>query len=500
MILIVGVFSTNLVGAVPDDGVSGAANHLSEKFKVADASKEFKVKKVNFDELGYKHVKVNQMVEGIPVYGSEYIVHFDQNGNVYAGNGRFEEKAKDFKAKGSFIKEKEAIQAAAIDTGYIAGESDYQEDMTAAELYLYQVNDEFIPVYLVKLNWLHEDSFGDWRVFVSAYTGEVVDKYSNIQTGKPGGGGTPTGTNEVGTGVGVLGDSKAVNTILSNGAYYLIDKTKPMTGSITTYNAQNGTRLPGAYMTDTDNTWNTSTHKAAVDAHVYAGQTYDYYSNLFGRNSIDNKGMTIKSTVHYSRNYVNAFWNGIQFVYGDGDGVNAVELSGALDVVAHEYTHGVTSYEADLEYRNQSGALNESMSDVFGTAVEFYYQGSKADWLVGEDVWTPNKQGDALRSMENPTLYGDPDHMSKYVNTTSDNGGVHTNSGIPNKAAYLVGSKIGTEKMARIYYRALANYMTITTNFSQARALLLQSAADLYGAGSIEYNAVKTAFDSVGIY
>jgi bacillolysin len=258
--------------------------------------------------------------------------------------------------------------------------------------------------------------------------------------------------------------------------------------------------LPGSLVTDNDNVFDGDRHNAAVDAHYYAKCVYDYYKDTFGRDSIDGNGMDIKSTVHFKRNYVNAFWNGYQMVYGDGDGVDAVAICGALDVVAHEMTHGVTSHEANLTYQNQSGALNESFSDVFGTIVEFKYQPEKGDYLCGEDVWTPNISGDALRSLADPTAYGQPDHMNNYLNTSQDNGGVHTNSGIPNKAAYLVMNDIGVDKTGEIYYRALTVYLTSSSNFSDARAALLQSAEDLYGRNGEEYNSISSAFNNVGVY
>jgi len=502
VVLMVSLLSMTFVTAAQDDDLEGSENLLKAKFGLNDPAKHFKKVKVKSDELGYKHVKLQQISEGIPVYGGEYMVHFDNSGNVYFENGKFHEKAMNFKAKGKFIKDEEAIQIAKEDIGFkeeASGETEMlQQDSFDAELYLYNVNDEYIPVYLVTVNWLHQDSFGDWRVFVNAYNGEVVDKYDAIAYGKPSK--PTTGTPVTGTGIGVLGDSKSINLLQSGSTYSMEDKTKPMTGTIKTYTANNGTRLPGTLMTDTDTTWNSSVQKAAVDAHYYAGATYDYYHNMFGRNSLDNAGMSIISTVHYSVNYVNAFWNGKQIVFGDGNGVDSVELSGSLDVIAHELTHGVNSYEANLVYRDQSGALSESFSDTMGTAIEFAVQPQKADWLLGEDIWTPYINGDALRSMKDPTIYGDPAHMDDYVYTTSDNGGVHTNCGIPNKAAYLVGSSIGAEKMAQIYYRALSVYLISTSNFSDCRAALIQSATDLYGAGGTEYNAVADAFDAVGIY
>jgi len=505
VVLIVSMLSMTLVAAAQDD-LGGTEKLLKAKFGLDDPGKHFKKVKVESDELGYKHVKLQQISEGIPVYGGEYMVHFDNEGSIYFDNGKFHEKAMNFKAKGKFIKEKEAIQVAKEDIGFTEEASDetemLQPDSFDAELYLYNVNDEYIPVYLVKVNWLHQDSFGDWRVFVNAYNGKVVHKYNAIKYEKPDTSvnATVTGTPVTGTGTGVLGDTKSINLLLSSGIYYAQDITKPMIGNIRTYTANNRNRLPGTQMTDTDTVWDSSVQRAAVDAHYYAGATYDYYYNMFGRNSLDNAGMSLISTVHYGVDYVNAFWNGSQIVFGDGDGVLSVELSGSLDVIAHELTHGVDSYEADLVYQDQSGALSESFSDLMGTAVEYVVQPQQFDWLMGEDIWTPAIAGDALRSMEDPTIYGDPAHMDDYVYTSSDNGGVHTNCGIPNKAAYLVGSTIGVEKMARIYYRALSVYLVATSDFSDCRAAAIQSAADLYGAGGTEYNAVVNAFNAVGIY
>lgn len=498
VIMVSTLIAAPVVSASPDKNVDKAKVFLNEKFKLDNAEENFRTMKVKADDLGFTHVKMQQMVNDIPVFGNEYIVHFDNSENVYTSNGNFDADAKKFKAKGDFIKAKDAMEIAKNDVGYVEGQGINQDDMITSDLYLYKVGEEYIPVYYVAVNWLHEDSFGDWRVFVDAVNGNVVDKYDAIAYGKPGG--SRTETPATGTGTGVLGDTKTINLGLSSGTYYLHDNTRTGMSGIFTYSCNNATMLPGYEMTDTDTIWNSTAQKAAVDAHYYAGVVYNYYKNVFGRNSLDDRGMALKSSVHYSRNYVNAFWNGKQMVYGDGDGVQSVELSGGLDVIGHEMTHGVNSYEANLTYRDQSGALSESLSDTFGTAIEYYAQPTKFDWLVGEDIWTPGTPNDALRSMSNPAAYGDPDHMSKYVNTTSDNGGVHTNSGIPNKAAYLIGSNIGVEKMANIYYRALTIYMVSSTNFSQARANLLQSAADLYGINGTEYNAVKSAFDAVGVY
>ncbi|MED5078183.1 M4 family metallopeptidase, partial [Geobacillus stearothermophilus] len=317
------------------------------------------------------------------------------------------------------------------------------------------------------------------------------------------------GASTVGVGRGVLGDQKYINTTYSSyyGYYYLQDNTRG--SGIFTYDGRNRTVLPGSLWTDGDNQFFASYDAVAVDAHYYAGVVYDYYKNVHGRLSYDGSNAAIRSTVHYGRGYNNAFWNGSQMVYGDGDGQTFLPFSGGIDVVGHELTHAVTDYTAGLVYQNESGAINEAMSDIFGTLVEFYAN-RNPDWEIGEDIYTPGIAGDALRSMSDPAKYGDPDHYSKRYTGTQDNGGVHTNSGIINKAAYLLSqggvhygvsvTGIGRDKMGKIFYWALVYYLTPTSNFSQLRAACVQAAADLYGSTSQEVNSVKQAFNAVGVY
>lgn len=442
----------------------------------------FKNTKMEEDKLGYKHYRMQLFVENIPVYGDELIVHLNRDDYVYYINGNVKGNIKNKKySKDIKINETKAIKIAQSYLN-LNKEVNYEKKPNA-KLYLYNIDKTLKPVYLVNLQFI-EPYLANWKVFVDANTGKVVDKYNGI-------------ANEAttGTGVGVNGQTRTLNTYLSGGIYYLYDTTKPMSGQIRTYTANNGTSIPGSYVTDSDNNFNASSQAAAVDAHYYAGLVYDYYYNTFGRNSFDNNGSSIISTVNYSTNYNNAGWTGSQMIYGDGDGIQFAPLSGALDVVAHELTHAVTEYTANLEYRDQSGALNESFSDVFGVIIE----GDTSDWLLGEDIYTPGTPGDALRSMSDPTLYNQPDHMDDYYYTSEDNGGVHTNSGIPNKAFYLIASNIGFSKSGKIYYRALTQYLTSQSDFNDARDALLQSAEDLYGYGSTEYNAVADGFEAVGI-
>ncbi|EYE88615.1 hypothetical protein Q428_07075 [Fervidicella metallireducens AeB] len=475
-------------------GIAKFFKDYKKEFNVEDAEKELVFKNSKNDNLGYTHVKLQQVVDGIPVYGKEYIIHYNNKDEVYAVNGNFDVKAKQFKRNKEFIKEKDAVAIAIAQVNFDSESLNTDlSDNLVPKLFLYELNEEYIPVYLIRINFLSPVP-GDWFIFINALNGEVVEKYNKIRT-----------VSVTGSGIGVLGDTKTLNldkvTVKIRNKTETQYQTNDLTRSavITTYTANNATRLPGSIVYSLSQIIN---DPAAVDAHYYAGVVYDYYKTKFGRNGIDNGNMTIKSTVHYSRNYVNAFWNGSQMVYGDGDGVNSLALSGGLDIIAHEMTHGVDEYEADLIYKDQSGALNESFSDCFGTFIEYFAQKNKFDWEMGEDVWTPKIANDALRSLQDPTKYGDPAHMNDYNYTTSDNGGVHTNCGIPNKACYLIATSSGMtiEKTEQIYYRALVNYLTQSSDFKAAKEALIQSAVDLYGVNSVEANAVKAAFEAVGIY
>ena len=252
--------------------------------------------------------------------------------------------------------------------------------------------------------------------------------------------------------------------------------------------------------------------KAVDAAHDNAGLVHDFYEQVLGRNSLDDKGMELKSVVHYGKAYNNAYWDGEKMTYGDGDGKLFSPLSGGLDVVGHEMTHGVTEHTAGLNYRGQSGALNESWSDVFGELIEQWAENKSgfgtldaakgADWLIGEDVFTPGTEGDALRSLKAPgTAYkGDPQpaHMKDYKKMSGDNGGVHYNSGIPNKAAYEAAIHVGSDKVAKIWYSALTTYLKPDASFADAAGATIAAAAKLYGTGDVT-QAITDAWTAVGI-
>lgn len=284
------------------------------------------------------------------------------------------------------------------------------------------------------------------------------------------------------------------------------------------YHADFGSNLPGRQVrAEGDPPTGDAASDEAFDG---SGATYDLYYDVYARNSIDGNGLRLDSTVHYQRGYDNAFWNGQQMVYGDGDEDLPVgqrlfnRFTIAIDVIGHELTHGVTQYEAALVYSFQPGALNESMSDVFGSLVKQRQLGQTAaqgDWLIGQGLLTSNVNGVALRSMKAPgTAYNDPvlgkdpqpAHMRDYVNTVSDNGGVHINSGIPNHAFYLTAMELGGhawEKAGRIWYITLRDKLGANSQFLDCARLTYQTAGELFGANSLEQQAVSKGWDGVGL-
>jgi Zn-dependent metalloprotease len=280
----------------------------------------------------------------------------------------------------------------------------------------------------------------------------------------------------------------------------------------TTYDAKHGRSLPGTLVRGEGDRRVRDT--SVNEAHDGAGYVYDFYAKIFGRNSVDNKGHRLDSTVHYDRDYDNAFWDGSQMVYGDGDGQLFNRFTISLDVIGHELTHGVTQFEAGLEYQDQPGALNESMSDVFGSLVKQWRRrqtAAKADWIIGEGLLTNSVKGVGLRSMKAPgTAYDDPvlgkdpqpAHMRDYYKGRDDNGGVHINSGIPNYAFYLCAMALGGyawDRAGKIWYKALCDILKPMSGFSDARRATIAAATDLYGRGSKEVKAVQAAWKQVGV-
>jgi bacillolysin len=375
------------------------------------------------------------------------------------------------------------------------------------------------------------------QYFVDAHDGSIVFDYSELKTQVA----------AVGRAQGVLGDTKKISVSGASGHFTAEDRLRPpsirtldMKGSLSrTLDILNGSPiLASDFASDDDNNW---TDGAVDDAHVYQGWTYDFYFKRFGRRGLDNHDIQITGLANPVRRtdlqdssddvigtfFLNAFYAGGGYmVYGVGLPAGFFTrspignqtwdfMSGALDVVAHELSHGVTQYTSDLIYLNESGALNEAFSDIMGTSVEFFFQpagnGSMhADYLIGEDVVRPG----GLRSLSNPRAYGDPDHYSKRFLGAEDNGGVHTNSLIASHAFYLAieGGTNATsgltvqgvgatnrEQIEKVFYRGFTELMPSNATFSVARAVTIQAARDLYGAGGNVERAVTEAWTAVGV-
>jgi Zn-dependent metalloprotease len=290
----------------------------------------------------------------------------------------------------------------------------------------------------------------------------------------------------------------------------------PSGGRRTIYDCRNGVVLSSATVSRSED-GAASTDESVNLAFDGFGSTHEFYKDVFDRDSIDGRGMRLDGFVHRGNRYNNAFWDGQEMVFGDGDGIIFTDFTKSLDVIAHELTHGVTEFTANLEYHGQSGALNESMSDVFGSLVKQWSLGqsaSSADWLIGAEIFTPSIGADALRSMKAPgTAYDNssmgkdpqPDRMDRFVvlpdTEDGDWGGVHINSGIPNKAFYLTAIEIGGnawEEAGHIWYESLLASNQFT-QFQEFADNTYTKAGNLYGTGSVQQQAISTSWREVGI-
>jgi Zn-dependent metalloprotease len=278
------------------------------------------------------------------------------------------------------------------------------------------------------------------------------------------------------------------------------------------YDAKNGgfNDLPGKLVRGEKD--KKSADVAVNEAFSYAGSTYNFYRTIFNRNSLDDHGMTLISSVHLGQRLNNAFWTGEQMCYGDGDGRIFIRFTKSHDVVGHELTHGVISHTCNLVYSNEPGALNEHFADVFGSLVKQWSKrqtAAKADWLIGPDIMGPDTRAKSLRTFKagkayegDPLLGTDPQpkHIKNKYTGSADNGGVHINSGIPNHAFYLAAVEIGGrawERAGQIWYKTMLK-LTSTSDFADMVEATVESAATLYGKGSKEEKAVAKAWKSVG--
>lgn len=481
--------------------------------KISDPLNEFKLESASKDALGMVHIRYEQVYKGIEVWGSDLYVHFNNEGILSSLTGRYHETPLRIQNTSAKISSSDAITIALNELKSkmtISTFSNQAENLlkyhgpSAREIIWYDKTE--IP-HLAWFIELRPRLSQDWYYFIDAESGSILDSYNNVCFD-----GATTGS-----GTDLNGNNRTFGTYKVGSNYFMLDASQPMfnstqsqipnnpLGAIVCLDLRNNDLSNSSqfyYVTSTNNQW---TDPASISANYNAISTYNYYRTVQNRNSIDNNGMTIYSIIHVTENgqpLENAFWNGTVMCYGDG-GTQFKPLAGGLDVGAHEMTHGVTQYTSNMEYKDQSGALNESMSDVFGKLVD------TTSWQIGAAIIRDFQSfpSGALRDMSNPHNGGNPASpcwqpatMSEYVNTTGDNGGVHVNSGIPNYAFYLVASAIGRQSAGKIWYRIETTYLTRTSQFLDERIATEKAATDLFGSNSNELAVVKRAWDSVGIY
>ncbi|WP_163444596.1 M4 family metallopeptidase [Flavobacterium columnare] len=498
------------------------------------SNQDFAKMKSDSDNLGFSHEKYQLYHKGIKVEFATYSVH-SKNGRVNSMNGEYYNIG-DIDVNPS-IKADAALQRA---ISHLGAQEFLWDDFAEAnankyskpqgELVLLPLDNTIKLAYKFDIYATKPLSRGD--VYVDAQNGQVLLYNATIKHlgahahGKKSTEGTYIDMFKTNSMAFVAANaatrysgSQTIETSLS-GSSYILSETGRGNG-IQTYNMKKGTSYASAVnFTDADNNWtaaeynNTNKDNAALDAHWGAEKTYDYWKNIHNRNSFDNAGAKINSYVHYSNNYDNAYWDGTRMTYGDGSGTYFDALT-SLDVCAHEIGHAICTKTANLVYQNESGAMNEGFSDIWGACIENYAQANKQIWLIGEDI--ERRAGHlALRSMSNPNAEGQPDTYkgTNWYSGTGDSGGVHTNSGVLNYWFYLLSvggsgtndignafniTGITITKAEKIAFRTESVYLSANSTYANARTGAIQAATDLYGAGSPEVIATTNAWYAVGI-
>ncbi|WP_328873933.1 M4 family metallopeptidase [Streptomyces sp. NBC_00287] len=472
------------------------------------AKEKLVVKDVIKDADGATHTRYERTYAGLPVLGGDLIVHETASGKTEGVTKATKAAVKVADLTADVTKasaEKQALKAAKAE-----GSTKSAADKAPRKVVWAASGTPTLAYETVVGGFQHDGTPQELHVITDAQTGKKLYEWEAVQTGS--GNSQYSGTVTIGTS-------------LSGSTYQLNDATR---GAHKTYNKARATSSSaGTLFTDADDTWGTgaassssTSQTAAVDAHYGAQVTWDFYKNVLGRNGIKNNGVAAYSRVHYGNAYVNAFWSDSCFcmTYGDGEG-NTKPLT-SLDVAGHEMTHGVTSNTAGLNYSGESGGLNEATSDIFGTAVEFYAANTKdvGDYLIGEKI-DINGDGTPLRYMDQPSKDGssanywssslaglDVHYSSGPANhfffILSEGSGAKTINGVSYNSPTYNGSTvtgIGRDKAVKIWYKALTEYMTSTTNYKGARTATLSAASALYGSGSTEYNAVAAAWTAVNV-
>lgn len=490
------------------------------------------------DKLGYNHWKMSQSIDGRNVFGSQIFVHADHMGQVYAIHGAARHQDPSQLWVSTFSDQSmvdHVINRYREDGKYKDISPVFKKWLKRPDPLVRQIwypgNDGImVPAYEIELH----PNGSEWHhLFVDARSGEVLNQFSKVcsdphissaETAKQHSTGSQVlalpaqvnlfgGTFHQANGTDLKGQSVPLRTFRDpSGAYFMLWDTP----SLDVSKSEQENQILGGILTLTNNgqDWdtpnaleavssqsNTWSDRHAVSAHANMHTTYRYFLDKFNRNSFDDNGGTIRAVVHITFNgesMINAFWfNGIM---GFGSG-GTTPIPGILDVAGHEFTHAVVEYTAGLVYQFQSGSLNESYSDLFGNLVQ-----NDMTMLIGEGLYNPVER-ESMRNMLNPAStkipapFRQPAHMADFLHlpASENNGGVHRNSGIPNRAAALIATTIGFDKTAGIYYRALSHYLTRNSQFIDSRRALIQSATDLFGSDSQEVAVIRQAHDTVGI-
>ncbi len=490
---------------------------LKKDFKIQEEI-GFKQKKKITDKLGFEHIKLQENYKGVPVQFGQLIVHA-KAGKVKAVNGDYYD-VEGINVKPS-LSPKAALQNALNQIGaqeYMwqkPGEAKFMNySFPKGELVILpdfqhkRSKAQKAPRLAYKFDIYATKPVSRAYVYVDAHNGKILYKDAIIKHAVANGGADTR-----------YSGHKTIKTDSYNGNYRLRDYSRG--SGIETFDMNQGKDYSSAVdFVDNDNNWssaeydNAAKDNAALDAHYGAQMTYDYWKIKHNRNSYDGNGTKIKSYVHYDKNYDNAYWNGSVMTYGDGSGTVFDALT-SLDVAGHEIGHAVCSSTADLTYSNESGALNEALSDIWGASIEYFAEPNKQTWLIGEDIERRSGHA-ALRSMSDPKSEGQPDTYkgTNWYTGSSQSALVHTNSGVANYWYYLISvggngtndngdaynvSGIGIDKAGNIVYRAESVYLTSSTTYAEMRDYTIQAAKDLYGAGSAEEQTVTNAWYAVGV-
>lgn len=471
-----------------------------EILRLDDPDRELHPFRVERAADGYTAVRFAQKWRDVPVWGRDVVVRLSPAGRVIGFSGHSVPTPK-------FMATAPAIPAEGADRSATAMLSTRDRRATRAtgrELVFFPHDG------VLRLAWKVMVEGGlDYRreAFVDARSGEFLHDVTLVYHEAV-----------TGSGIDLSNTNRTLNVFKINSDFFMINTTKSMfdasgqlpnsgKGIIWLINANNGEGDNLTHVTSTNkDSWGNG-NRNAVSAAFFASQVFDYYKNVHNRNSIDDKGMNMQLVTNFKSNFANAFWNGTFMIFGNGDNQTFSDLAGSLDVTSHEMSHGVTEHTANLIYELQPGALNEHFSDAFGVATDFFVNPGTANFLLGEDVTTPGTAGDGLRNMQDPhnAFSEQPAHMNEFRtmpnDDNNDHGGVHVNSGIPNRAFFLAatGSGMTVNKAERIWYRALSQHLVRNSQFVDFRIAITQSADELFGAASTERTAVVAALDAVGI-